>query len=260
MIYHIATRKDWDNAVEHGIYFCESLETEGFIHCSTREQMIPVANRYHAGRTDLVLLMIAEKELSAPLKFESPDYPSNEMYPHIYGPLELSSIKQRIPLRVNKDHTFAFPDDMIVHRWWLEKPLAEMSKKEWESLCDGCARCCLYKLEDIETEELFYTDVACRFLDMKTCTCTDYYNRHEIMPTCVILTPDNVDEINWMPNTCAYRLLVEGYDLAWWHPLVTGKKDSTQKAGITINQFAVLEDEKNLQELEDHVQEWLNFI
>ena len=260
MIYHIATFEDWKQSISSGIYFCESLETEGFIHCSTREQVIPVANRYYPGRTDLVLLLIAEDELTAPLKYEKPPYPMEEQYPHIYGPLELNAIKQVIPLSSEKDGTFLFPEDKITQRWWLKKPLTDFNVEEWESLCDGCARCCLYKLQDIDTDELFYTDVACRFLDMDKCVCSDYPNRHTNMPTCIILTPQKVEEINWMPKTCAYRLLAEGKDLIWWHPLVTGEKESTQDAGITINHFAVLEDDENIDNLEDHVQEWIDFI
>lgn len=260
MIYHIATLDDWKEAIENGLYFCESLETEGFIHCSTKEQVIPVANRYYAGRSDLVILLISEEELSAPLKYEKPPYPTDEKYPHIYGPLEMDTIKQVVTFLPQSDGTFLFPGEKIAKRWWLDKSLNEFNQNEWESLCDGCARCCLYKLQDIDTDELFYTNIACRFLDMKNCTCTDYPNRHINMPTCVILTPEKVDEINWMPNTCAYRLLAEGKDLIWWHPLNTGDKSSPQKAQITINQFAVLEDDKNIKHLEDHVQEWLNFV
>lgn len=260
MIYHIATQEDFSEAIQNGVYFCESLEAEGFIHCSTRDQILPTANRYYRERSDLVLLLINEDELNAPLKYESPLYPTNEKFPHLYGPLEMEAIKQVVELTPEIDGKFTFPKDQIIDRWWLDKPLNTFSTQEWESLCDGCARCCLYKLEDIDTEELFYTDVACRYLDMKQCRCTDYPNRHANMPTCVILTPEKVEQINWMPMTCAYRLLSEGKDLSWWHPLVTGKKDSVQKAGITINQFAVLENDENINHLEDHVQEWLSFI
>jgi len=260
MIYHIATLEDWKESISNGLYFCDSLETEGFIHCSTKEQVIPVADRYYSGRNDLMLLLISEDELTAPLKFESPPYPTDQKYPHIYGPLEMDVIKQAVPFSSEKDGSFIFPEEKIVQRWWLQKPLLELSKPEWESLCDGCARCCLYKIQDIDTTELFFTDIACRYLDMGKCTCTDYPNRHVNMPSCIILTPEKVEEINWMPNTCAYRLLTEGKDLIWWHPLITGKKNSTQDARITINQFAILEDDDNIDHLEDHVQEWLDFV
>lgn len=260
MIYHIATLEDWKEAIVNGLYFCESLEIEGFIHCSTEQQVVSTANRYYSGRTDLILLLISEDELSAALKYESPSYPSTEKYPHIYGPLELPAIKQACPFQPDTNGVFSFPQDQITRRWWMEKPLIEMSQLEWESLCDGCARCCLYKIQDEETDELFYTDIACRFLNMEKCTCTDYVNRHVNMPTCIILTPETVEEINWMPTTCAYRLLSEGKDLLWWHPLVTGNKESPKEAEITINQFAVLEDKKNIDHLEDHVQEWLDFV
>jgi uncharacterized cysteine cluster protein YcgN (CxxCxxCC family) len=258
VIFHIAAAADVAEAIDNDLYFCDSLENEGFIHCSTREQIVPVANRYYTGHLDLVLLLIDEKEISAPIKYESPLYPSAEIYPHVYGPIQMKAVKQIIELQPQKDGSFEFPKDKVTHRWWLEKTLDQFSTKEWESLCDGCARCCLYKLEDIDTQEIFYTDVACRFLNLTECTCTDYPNRHINMPTCIILTPEKINEINWMPETCAYRLLSEGKDIAWWHPLVTGKKDSTQKAGKTIDQFAVLENKENISCLEDHVQEWLH--
>ncbi len=260
MIYHIATLEDWNEAIANGLYFCESLENEGFIHCSTKKQVIPTANRYFLGHDDLVLLLISEEELSPELKYESPPYPTDEKFPHIYGPLEMQSIKQAVALNPDREGGFAFPDNKITPRWWIDKPLPEMTPAEWESLCDGCARCCLYKIQDVDTEELFYTDIACRFLDMEKCICTDYKNRHVIMPTCIVLTPENVEDINWMPSTCAYRLLSEGKDLIWWHPLVTGNKETPKDAGITINQFAILEDKNNIDKLEDHVQEWLDFV
>lgn len=259
MIYHIATRNDWEQALSNQIYFCDSLETEGFIHCSTGQQVVNTANRYFANRTDLCLLLISEAEVSSPLKYESPSYATNEKFPHIYSPLEMDAIKQVIPFLPNEDGSFAFPEEKIVQRWWLEQPLSDFTEAEWESLCDGCARCCLYKLQDIDTEELFYTDVACKFLDLEKCICTDYPNRHTIMPTCIHLTPDNVHTINWMPRTCAYRKLAEGKDLSWWHPLNTGDSKSVQDAGISIDHFAILETQENMDHLEDHVQEWLNF-
>ncbi len=258
MIFHIATAKDVAEAIDNDLYFCDSLENEGFIHCSTRDQIVPVANRYYSSHVDLSLLLINENEVSAPIKYESPLYPSSEKYPHIYGPIRMQAVKQIINLHPGKDGSFEFPEEKVTQRWWLKKPLGQFTSKEWESLCDGCARCCLYKLEDIDTQEIFYTNVACRFLNLEKCTCTDYPNRNINMPTCIILTPEKINEINWMPETCAYRLLSEGKDIAWWHPLVTEKKDSTQKAQKTIEPFAVLENKENLSCLEDHVQEWLH--
>lgn len=103
--------------------------------------------------------------------------------------------------------------------FWRRKTLAEMSHDEWESLCDGCGKCCLHKLEDEETGEIVYTDVACRLLDLTRCRCRHYRRRHELVPGCARLGPDRLDELRRMPSSCAYRLLHEGKDLPWWHPL-----------------------------------------
>ena len=118
--------------------------------------------------------------------------------------------------------------------FWKSKPLAEMSHIEWEALCDGCARCCLHKLEDEDTGEVFYTSVVCRFLDESACRCTNYRARSVLVPECVKLDPDRVDEFHWLPDTCAYRLLAEGKPLAPWHPLVSGDPETVHTAGISV--------------------------
>jgi uncharacterized cysteine cluster protein YcgN (CxxCxxCC family) len=109
-----------------------------------------------------------------------------------------------------------------------------MTPEEWESLCDGCARCCLVKLEDEDTGEIHFTSAHCRLLDAGQCRCTDYRNRTARVPDCVELTPDNISELNWLPKTCAYRRLAEGKDLSWWHPLVSGTPDTVREAGISV--------------------------
>jgi uncharacterized cysteine cluster protein YcgN (CxxCxxCC family) len=138
--------------------------------------------------------------------------------------------------------------------FWLRKTLKEMTSAEWESLCDGCARCCLLKLENIETGDVFYTDVACKLLDLHACRCTRYKERQKLVHDCVRLTPENLFELSWMPSTCAYRLVHEGKDLYWWHPLKTGDPDSVHKAGMSVRGRVI--PEKGAPDLEDRIVEW----
>ena len=137
--------------------------------------------------------------------------------------------------------------------FWKTKSLAEMSRDEWESLCDGCGRCCLNKLEDEDTGRFLYTRTACKLLDLKTCQCTDYKNRAARVPDCVALTPANVGELGWLPSTCAYRLIEEGKPLAWWHPLVSGRAATVQEAGITVAGIAYSEEGIGVDDLVDHL-------
>lgn len=140
--------------------------------------------------------------------------------------------------------------------FWKTKALTEMDEAEWESLCDSCGQCCLYKLEDADTGEYALTDVACRFLDHDSCRCTDYKNRSVNVPDCVKVKPDNIAELRWMPATCAYRLLAEGKELFWWHPLVSGDPNSVHESGASIRGKAINED--MVDDLEDHVVQQLN--
>lgn len=135
--------------------------------------------------------------------------------------------------------------------FWKVKKLPEMTREEWESLCDGCARCCLFKLEDEDTGELYYTEVACKLLDFKTCNCTQYKTRSTLVPDCITMSPENSEVFSWFPATCAYKLLDEGKDLPSWHPLVTGDPDSVHKAGISIGSWAV--PEEDVDDVEDHI-------
>jgi uncharacterized cysteine cluster protein YcgN (CxxCxxCC family) len=130
--------------------------------------------------------------------------------------------------------------------YWKRKSLSEMNDEEWEGLCDGCALCCMHKVEDEDTGEVFYTDVACRLLDLDTCTCTDYANRAKIVAECFVLSADNPDMFTWLPASCAYRRLHNGEDLPEWHPLITGDPDSVHQAGISMRGKAVSENETGL--------------
>jgi len=118
--------------------------------------------------------------------------------------------------------------------FWRSKAMSEMTRAEWESLCDGCGRCCLNKLIEEETNDTLFTDVSCKLLDGQTCRCRDYSHRHAKVKDCVQLTPRNVRRLKWLPPTCGYRLVAEGKDLAWWHPLVSGDPETVHTAGISV--------------------------
>lgn len=131
-----------------------------------------------------------------------------------------------------------------------------MTAQEWELLCDGCGRCCLVKLEDIDTGELHYTDVACRLLDLDLCRCTDYENRTQRVADCVMISPDNVAETDWLPPTCAYRLLHENKELRWWHPLISGTAQTVDDAGISVRGKIIAEDTVAEDDVQDHCVKW----
>lgn len=141
--------------------------------------------------------------------------------------------------------------------FWKTKSLSEMTREEWESLCDGCGRCCLHKLQDEDTDEVYYTNVVCRFMAMHQCRCKVYEKRSQLVPTCITLTPANVAEIKWMPKTCAYRLILEGKNLEWWHPLVSGSPETVHTAGISLRGKAISERGVDLDQLENYVLDWL---
>lgn len=151
--------------------------------------------------------------------------------------------------------------------FWRRKTLAQMTPAEWESLCDGCGRCCLVKLEEdlpqarldaSANASIYYTDVACRLLDHGTCRCRDYENRSTQVDDCVRLTPEGIDEIGWLPPSCGYRLVAEGHDLYWWHPLVSGDPDTVHEAGISVrNRVSASEDDVRPPDtLEDRIVSW----
>lgn len=130
--------------------------------------------------------------------------------------------------------------------FWESKTLEQMTASEWEALCDGCGLCCLNKLQDEESEEIVYTSVVCAFSDIKTGQCRDYPNRSINVPTCVQLTLERVAEFDWLPDTCAYRMVYRGQGLADWHPLVSGRADSLKQANVGLSAIPVVLDQPNL--------------
>ncbi|MGE3249473.1 MAG: YcgN family cysteine cluster protein [Hyphomonadaceae bacterium] len=118
--------------------------------------------------------------------------------------------------------------------FWKRKTLKQMTEREWESLCDGCGKCCLLGIEDEDTGEIYLTDTTCKLFDGAKCGCGDYANRFEKVPDCTKLTPENVPELNWLPKTCAYRLVSEGRDLYWWHPLISGDPETVHAANVSV--------------------------
>jgi uncharacterized cysteine cluster protein YcgN (CxxCxxCC family) len=141
--------------------------------------------------------------------------------------------------------------------FWKRKTLAELTTAEWESLCDGCGRCCLKKLEDATTRELAYTDVACKLLDRERCRCTRYAERTTLVPDCVELTAGDAHTFAWLPTTCAYRKLAEGKPLEWWHPLVSGDPDSVHRAGISVRGRTLAERDVADEDLATRIVAWV---
>lgn len=125
--------------------------------------------------------------------------------------------------------------------FWKAKTLEQMTREEWEQLCDGCARCCMVKLEDEDTNEIHLTRLACSMLEVKTCRCSNYPERFKLMADCIDVTVEKVRELQWLPATCGYRRVNEGRDLAWWHPLVSGSPETVHQAGISVKSFAMSE-------------------
>ena len=139
-------------------------------------------------------------------------------------------------------------------KFWQSVPLEDMTRAQWESLCDGCGRCCLHKIRDEDTERVHHTEVACRLLNTATARCSDYANRKARVPDCIRLTPFRLRKIDWLPPTCAYRLVAEGRDLPEWHPLLSRDPESVVRAGVSVAGRAV--NERQAGALEDHVVTW----
>lgn len=139
-------------------------------------------------------------------------------------------------------------------RFWAKVPMDKMTQKEWEALCDGCGKCCLNKLEDEESGEVVLTRVACRLLDDSTCMCSQYPIRHQFVPECIVMSPKTIAEnMYWLPQTCAYRLVTEGRDLFHWHPLISGDPMSVHEAGVSMRGLTVPEFEVDDDDWENHI-------
>ncbi|MET0109523.1 MAG: YcgN family cysteine cluster protein [Candidatus Thiodiazotropha sp.] len=139
--------------------------------------------------------------------------------------------------------------------FWITTSLEAMSREMWESLCDGCGKCCLQKLEDEVTREIFNTNIVCDLLDLENCRCTHYAERSKLVPNCVTLTPKDLNDPYWLPQTCAYRLLAEGKQLPDWHPLITGDPESVEHAGHSIRGKVIRESAAD--DWEHHLVDWI---
>lgn len=140
--------------------------------------------------------------------------------------------------------------------FWKVKTLSKMTRQEWESLCDRCGKCCVLKLEDVDSGDIFSTDVGCRLLDCATACCQNYDNRKTYVPDCTEITPDNIHELHWLPASCSYKLLAENKPLPAWHPLRTGDIGSTQKAGQSVAGLIFPEDAIDEEDMVDHIYKW----
>lgn len=140
--------------------------------------------------------------------------------------------------------------------WW-QRPLEALDRAQWEALCDGCAKCCLHKLEDEDSGEVVYTKVRCRYLDEDSCRCSDYDRRSVLVPNCIQLDRSNVDDLDWLPMTCAYRLRAAGQPLPEWHHLLSGSRDSVHSAAVSIRGRAVSDEYVHPDGYDEHIITWV---
>ena len=143
--------------------------------------------------------------------------------------------------------------DAFRPKFWETVPMDDLTRPEWEALCDGCGKCCLNKLED-EDGKVELTRVSCRLLDGDNCQCTKYPIRHQFVPECIIMTPKTLeDNMYWLPQTCAYRLVYEGRDLYDWHPLISGDPATVHAAGVSMKGRTIPEDQVHEDDWDDHI-------
>ena len=142
------------------------------------------------------------------------------------------------------------------NNFWETKNLIDMNENEWESLCDKCGKCCVIKLEDFDTQEVHYTNVSCKLLCEKSASCKNYENRKSIVPDCIILSPDNLKDLKWMPETCAYKLLNEGKELPYWHPLLSGNDKEIVNSGNSVKNKVTNENIIKIKDLPDYIFNW----
>ncbi len=140
-------------------------------------------------------------------------------------------------------------------KFWEQKSLSQMTTEEWESLCDHCGKCCLHKLEDEDSGDIYFTSVVCDLINLDNCHCTRYTERCTLVPDCLDLKQHDFTEYTWLPTTCAYRLLADGEPLPDWHPLLSGDPNSVHEAGVSIRSYAMKESDVN--DPEEHIIEWL---
>lgn len=143
-------------------------------------------------------------------------------------------------------------------QFWQTKSLEQMNAEEWEALCDGCAKCCLVKLQDEDNDDIFYTNVSCELLDTDSCRCRDYAGRHNVVDDCIKLDKDNIHRLSWLPSTCSYRLIAAGKSLPEWHHLISGSRQTLHSYGASLRGRVISELNVNDDDIEDHIIHWVD--
>ncbi len=140
--------------------------------------------------------------------------------------------------------------------FWKAKSLSQLNQEEWETLCDGCGKCCLCKIEYEDSGEICYTSVSCRLFDSTSCSCRDYKNRADHVKDCAILSPRSTEDFEWLPQTCAYRLIHERKDLPSWHHLVSGSKNTIHEVGMSVADKTISEERIVPEDLENYIMDF----